>query len=424
MKRTIDTYLKKRAQLTRWLLESPRGEPMGAVHQGDPGPFPEAVVVIPCLAEHETLFETLERLGENPPELLRRTLVICVVNNRVAPHGREEDIANNQACLARLRHEFAAGLPQLCWVDASSSGRELPANAGVGLARKIGLDHGLARLHAAGRDEAPLVCLDADTHVEPTYLPALFQFYKARGRWAGVLSYAHRLEGPEKQQAAILAYERFLRYHEAGLRFAGSPYAFHTIGSTISCTAAAYAAVSGMNQRQAGEDFYFLQQLAKTGVVEQISGTVVHPSSRPSHRVPFGTGRRVYESIEAGKPAQTTYNPRSYRILREWLALVSTRHEAGAAALLAAAREIDAPLAEFLCGRGFEETWARLQREARTPEQLLAQFHRWFDAFKTLKLLHFLRDTAYPDVALEEAWKQRKNFDGEDERIAETVPLC
>src|SRR5690606_30362640 len=101
-----------------------------------------------------------------------------------------------------------------------------------------------------------IISLDADTLVEPNYLQALRKEFDLQDAWAAVIDFAHPLAGPVEQQAAILAYEIHLRYHVLGLRYAGSPYAFHTVGSAMACTAEAYVAAGGMNRRQAGEDFY------------------------------------------------------------------------------------------------------------------------------------------------------------------------
>jgi hypothetical protein len=59
-------------------------------------------------------------------------------------------------------------------------------------------------------------------------------------------------------------------------------------------------------------------------------------------------------------------------------------------------RRRSAPAAEFLAALGFGETWEKLQRNSPNQKTFLAQFHRWFDAFKTLKLLHHLRDNGFP----------------------------
>ena len=65
-------------------------------------------------------------------------------------------------------------------------------------------------------------------------------------------------------------YEYSLRYYVAGLTYAQSPYAFHTIGSTMAVNAEHYASVRGFPRREAGEDFYLLNKLAKVGSVHTL----------------------------------------------------------------------------------------------------------------------------------------------------------
>src|SRR5213594_3575687 len=92
-----------------------------------------------------------------------------------------------------------------------------------------------------------------------------------------------------KVAEAIAAYELHLRYYVRALRYAGFPYAHHTIGSCMAVRADVYKKQGGMNKRQAGEDFYFLQKIIPLGHFTDLTETKVIPSSRPSDRVPFGT---------------------------------------------------------------------------------------------------------------------------------------
>jgi len=382
----VGRYLAKRTAFDRWPLTTGSANDI------------EQVAVIPALAEYPALFNTLDDLAANDNDALRRTLVICVVNNRAAPHASAEDIENNRETLRRLAERMQCDTAfRLAYVDAASPGRELPARDGVGLARKIGMDWGLAVLHRNGIPDGGLIALDADTRVDAEYLGATRAFFTAEARWAAVLDYEHPLEGPEREVAAIACYELFLRYHELGLTYAGSPYAFPTIGSAMACTGRAYAAVSGMNRRQAGEDFYFLQQLAKTGPVERIPGTTVHPSPRASHRVPFGTGARVHTFLEGTEDAYRVYHPEGYGIVKAWLAAVSADLEAPADALLRHAGNFAPALSAFLQAQGFEDVWPRFQKQHRDTAQLVRHFHSWFDGFRTLKLIHHLRDHGYPE---------------------------
>jgi hypothetical protein len=96
-------------------------------------------VVIPSLAEGDSLFSTLKSLASNPPQWIERFLVVVVVN-----HGEQvatEDCLQNQADLVRLAGLAENSPLSLAWVDAASHGLELPAKlAGVGFSRKLGLD--------------------------------------------------------------------------------------------------------------------------------------------------------------------------------------------------------------------------------------------------------------------------------------------
>lgn len=390
----VDAYLGKRGLLAPWRM---KGGPYTGIR---------CAVVIPALAERRNLLGTLRGLAANSRKELRRALVVVVVNNRPPGIARPEDIADNRETLELLRGMVEGGGSEgrdvldaglrLAFIDASSPGLELPAKGGVGLARKIGLDAALRALHEAGADEkAALLSTDADTLVEPNYIEAVRHHFQRPDAWAATVAYAHRFEGSDAEIAAILAYETHLRYHTLGLRLAGSPYAYPTVGSTIVCSARAYVAAGGMNRRQAGEDFYFLQQLAKTGRVEALNATTVHPASRASHRVPFGTGRWVQQRLE-GKQQLLTYHPDGYRILGKWLSLVNEHPGASPDTILADLRQIHAPAADFMTAQGFADTWEKLRRNSPDQALFLKQFYRWFDAFKTLKLLHYLRDNGCP----------------------------
>ncbi len=367
----------------------------------------QQVVVIPALAESEWLFETLDSLARNDDAELRRTLVICVVNNRTKPLATDDQVENNERTLLRLRalvdgegEGAETASLRLAVVDASSPGSEIEPTVGVGEARRIGLDYGLAVLSENDAPRGPLLSLDADTLVAPDYLLRVREHFETGDAWAGVVAYEHQLPQEPNRRAAIVLYEIFLRYHELGLRLAGSPFAFPTIGSTICARADAYVAVGGMNRRQAGEDFYFLQQLAKTGGVSRIDTTTVYPCGRPSDRVPFGTGASVARYLDGRRDAETVYNPEVYSILGRWLATVGGGLESGAGELLEQAHAIDPYLERFLVANRFESTWPRLQQNAPNRFVLEAQFHRWFDAFKSLKLIHHLRDQVLPQVPI------------------------
>lgn len=367
------------------------------------------VVVIPALAESRYLFETLASLAENDPAELRRALVICVINNRGPGGAAPKDIEDNRLTLAVLRSLESRSLPgelphwisrthlerildgalRLASIDASSPGYEMPAGTGgVGMARKIGFDRALTVFDHDVPGVKLLLSLDADTLVERGYLSSVRTFFEETGSSAAVIAFAHRKGSTSREREAICAYETFLRYYVLGLHFAGSPYAFHSIGSTMAFTADRYAAVRGMNRRQAGEDFYYLNKMAKTGTIGKIISTRVHPSSRPSRRVPFGTGRKVAGFL-GDDTDYLVYDPRCFSVLKDLIAAIPR-----VAGSPGAAQETLAtlhPLLEgFLVRNHFDEAWRNIRRNGRSRAVLTRHFHTWFDGFRTFKFIRYL----------------------------------
>jgi hypothetical protein len=377
----LNDYLARRAVGGPWQLELGRS-----------GRFPGGIV-IPALAEADNLPTLLAALTADPTLAASGMVVVVVVNNRAdAGVGSRADNARSLRILA----EAAPSLPfPLGIVDAASPGRELPVkDGGVGLARKIGHDLLLPHLDFATADPL-LVSLDADTLVEPGYAGAIQNHFAVATAGGAVIPFAHRPGGDEPEERAIERYELFLRCYVAGLAHAGSPYAFHTVGSAMACRASAYVRTGGMNRRQAGEDFYFLQGLAKTAGVARVAGTTVHPSPRRSERVPFGTGRAMNALLDQEERAVLFYRPECYQLLREWLTMAREGCRRHDPALPHRAISLSSHLAAFFDSQGFGSAWERLLVQNRTPERLTKAFHDWFDAFRTMKLFHSLADGPY-----------------------------
>lgn len=368
-------------------------------------------IVVPALDEERTLPLTLESLALNDASELSGALVIVVVNNREEANSRASAIDANTRTLEWLRNSASVPSLHLAHVDAASPGKELAPKEGVGTARKIGMDHAANILLESGNEESPIVCLDADTLVDANYLSSLRNHFERESSWGTVIDFAHPIDLGETGEK-ILQYELFLRYHVLGLDYARSPFAFHTIGSAMAVTAEAYAAAGGMNRKQAGEDFYFLQQLAKTGPVHFLNETTVHPSARTSWRVPFGTGRHMEDALSGFESTMNVYPPEGYVVLRYWLALVASNLQNSGEFLLDQAHSIHPELNRFLDLQNFAQQWTKISANAPSPIGLHAQFHRWFDGLKSLKLIHHLRDHGHPELNLWEAWESLANHRG------------
>lgn len=293
------------------------------------------------------------------------------------------------------------GVYDLLLIDRASPGRRLPAGEGVGLARRIGSDLALALFDAGGLLSPWLGATDADARLPVDYfsrLRALEQQPLAEDgtRRVGVtLPFWHYPSGETAVDEATALYELSLRYYTLGLASAGSPYAYESMGSSLAVLADAYAEVRGFPRRQAGEDFYLLDKLAKVGTIHRASGTPILLRSRMSGRVPFGTGSKVREIVDAGGKL-LFYHPRSFALLgltlrALWRSVLTQTEESVVSALaenldVGTVGAISTALEELQAFEALREMFGA-SSDARVRERRL---HTWFDALRTLRFLHLL----------------------------------
>ena len=212
----LETYLKRRVSFPALIDRPPRSHLTN-------------VVVIPCHDETRVT-DTLSSLSacslpHNPVE------VIIVIN--ASEKDPPEVIARNRHTLqeiANLTREVHHDKIRFFPVIIS----DLPAKkAGVGLARKIGMDEAVRRFLWTHNRNGIITSLDADTLVDRNYLKALEEFFMHKPELSGVSIYfEHPLDGyvfPREVYRAIIRYELHLRYFVNALRFIGYPFAFHTL---------------------------------------------------------------------------------------------------------------------------------------------------------------------------------------------------
>ena len=343
-----------------------------------PGKF-KGAVVIPAYDELEYIDETLDSLQEAVAVSPVATATVVVVNH---PPGTAPDKSLELLSKINRRRD-----PQLAAIY-------LPDNpGGVGRARKTGMDSFIASLPPEEMEESFIFSLDADTTIEKDYFNRIIP--ELSGGGAVSIGFSHRTPENPEQRSAIRKYEHYLARYVNKLRTAGSPYAFYTIGSAFAVRCDAYIRAGGMKVRQAGEDFYFLQAVAKSSGVRQLEQILVHPSARISGRVPFGTGPAV-KNILSGVPLNEI-GDEAFDGLKIFLDLVTQKN------LLADPEnmpfKLPAETVEFLHKEGFFTAWEKIiSRQSLTPEKQLRSFHEWFDGLKTLKFLHFLSDLRNFDI--------------------------
>lgn len=390
MTRVLDRYLERQAR------------PEHRIASRLPERY-DAAVVVPVRNESPELVEGLRAASRDA-----RVLAVLVVN------GRDDDPphvhAGNAACLRALADRgpgrdiddgvrwVQGGEPDLLLVDRSSGRRWFGARDGVGLARRIGSDI-VAAMWAHGRLGSPWIHgTDADAVLGRDH------FATARAHDEAVAlvhPYWHAPSGDASLDEAVALYEIGLRWYVVGLAASGSPWSYATLGSCISVRIDTYAAVRGMPRRRAAEDFYLLAKVAKLGAVVRPDVAPVRLASRASDRVPFGTGPGVARLMalraEGGTPK--VYHPhtfdhlaRTHRHIAAFAREPERVAEPPDARLVAAWQQVD-----------LEAGMRAAVRSASSPELRGQRVCEWFDAFRTLKLVHALRDRGLAPVAWDEA---------------------
>ncbi len=391
----VEKYLKKFGSDKYRLLSVP------------PKKFKMAVV-IPAICEYDNFLLLEKSLLENDCENINEVIVIVVVNN--SNSASAEIKKDNAKLIGHLKKDIPRKL-QFSLIDASSPGNEFDEkDAGVGLARKTGMDEALRIFDYNSAGENILVCLDADCIVEKNYFSAIFKAFSGGRMSAGYVNFEHQQASSEMNQRAILCYEIFMRYYVLGLKYAGSPYAFDTVGSTIVCNYNSYIKIQGMNKRKAAEDFYFLEKLAKTAEIKRISETTVFPSPRTSFRVPFGTGKGVHKFLNEDSNHYLLYNPEIFEILKKWNSTFLGSKTETAEYYMEQAEKINPMLKVFLEINNFSSSWIKIVKTSPDSEQISKQKRFWFDGLRTLKLVHYLRDNSLGNIntfsALDEMFKK------------------
>jgi hypothetical protein len=356
------------------------------------------VVTIPCFNEPD-LLASLEALWACArPDCAVE--VIVVVN---APAGCSESIRRqNETSLAQGRAWASEHVDPRLRFHLLHCPDLPPKRAGVGLARKIAMDEAVRRLDDVGRtSDGIIACFDADCGCDPDYLRSLEAHFCKHPRCPACSVYfEHALAGPLKPRVyeAGAAYELHLRYYVQALRHAGFPFAFHTLGSCIAVRAEVYAEQGGMNKRQAGEDFYFLQKIIPLGGFRDLVETRVVPSPRPSDRVPFGTGKAVRAWLEHGR--LDTYPLQAFLDLKLFLERVPLLRETeNASECLDGLPEA---VRSFLHRRDFDRALKEIRANTAAEGAFHRRFFRWFNGFEAMKFIHHARDRFYDAVRVKD----------------------
>ena len=263
---------------------------------------------------------------------------------------------------------------------------------GVGLARKTGMDEAIRRFNSIDRPDGVILNLDADCTVEKNYFLAVSrELLKKSDRSACSIYFEHPLSGIDYPGAIykyITLYELHLRYYFQGLAYSGFPYVFHTVGSAIAVKALTYIKAGGMNRRQAGEDFYFIQKLVPAGGYFNLNSTVVYPSPRASSRVPFGTGASIGKLNADQSSTLLTYNTQAFKELARLFEHVDALFECSVQELAGQYRSLPKGLRLFIDENDWTKKIAEIKSNTSGLLSFRKRFFEWFNMFKIVKYLN------------------------------------
>ncbi|NHB67519.1 glycosyltransferase [Perlabentimonas gracilis] len=362
----------------------------------NPSPNLGIAIVLPSFNE-PNLWQSLQALANcNAPTCDVEVLVVVNYPEESSP----EVINNALSCIQEVHraNELSKyGGLKFYPIDASNLPKK---HAGVGLARKTGMDEAAWRLLQSDCATRVIACFDADATCTTNYLVELEKLWLRYPATAACsIRYEHPIEGNDFQSEiyqGIAEYELHLRYYVQAGKYIGHPFSEQTVGSSMACSADAYLRFGGMNKNKAGEDFYFLQKIIPHGNFRNLNTAVVYPSPRTSYRVPFGTGRAMTKYIENNSTGYLTYSIRAFQELKSFIDLAPT-------SLFNSTDDYTynfmkgqpEPLRLFLEQNSFAQAIQEINNNTSSSENFAKRFFLWFDAFKLLKYLNFAHEKHY-----------------------------
>jgi glycosyltransferase involved in cell wall biosynthesis len=371
------TYLENRVLFPEMIKEAP---------DEDTG----IIVVVPAYNELK-ICQLLDSLNScTVPEC--KVEVIIVVN---APSdATQESLKNNKITLKNIESWKKENSKCFFRLFAFLAEQTSINGWGVGLARKTGMDEAIRRFDRISRPGGVILNLDADCLVETNYFISVCEEFLNKGdRAACSIYFEHPLSGndfPKEIYTYITLYELHLRYYFQGLAYAGFPYVFHTVGSAIAVKALAYVKAGGMNRRQAGEDFYFIQKLVPAGGYFNLNSTTVYPSPRASFRVPFGTGASIGKLTEERSTIFLTYDILAFKELRVFFERTDTFFKSSSAELDGLFNMFPQGMKLFLDKKEWIDKITEIKENTSGMQSFKKRFYGWFNMFRVVKYLNFV----------------------------------
>jgi hypothetical protein len=371
------TYLEERALFPEIIKEAPDKQT-------------GIIIVVPAYNEPGicNLLDSLALCSE--PEC--KSEVIIVVN---APSdAAEENIENNKTTIKNIESWKEKNRNCFFRLFAFIADHQAISDWGVGLARKTGMDEAVRRFSCLDNPDGIILNLDADCQVKKNYFVSVCdELLNKKDRTACSIYFEHPMAGndfPEYIYNYITLYELHLRFYLQALAYSGFPYVFHTVGSAFAVKALQYVKAGGMNRRQAGEDFYFIQKLVPAGGYFNLNSTTVYPSPRASSRVPFGTGASIRKLSEENCQTLFTYNMLAFKELRYLFGMAENFYQLTPEEFSECYKAFPKGLKYFIEETEWIGKMMEIKKNTSGPDSFRKRFFGWFNMFRIVKYLNLV----------------------------------
>jgi len=352
-------------------------------------------VVIPCYNEPD-IITTLNSLADCYPPKAEVSVLIVINDPDDAP---DEIIAQNNATSACIL-QWQSQHHQLFFDVQRILAHALPKKwAGVGWARKIGMDEAVRQIIKNSFQDGIIVSFDADSTVLPNYLQAIESAFEENPTFNFfTIHFEHPYNDQELNESfreGIIRYELHMRYYRNAMQWSGYPHAIHTVGSSFALKASSYAKQGGMNRRKAGEDFYFLHKMVLLGEYGNINTTTVFPATRQSDRVPFGTGAAMKKWIEGSSELNFTHSLEAFGNLKPLFSTDFLQWEMEPSEIENTIKNLHPSLQSFCKNTQTIDKLIELQKNCSNSKVFRKRVFHLLDAFWILKYLNYAHETIY-----------------------------
>ena len=353
----------------------------------------DIIVVIPCYNELD-LIHTLQNIkASNRPNA--NILIAVIINSGV--DASNNVLLQNRSTFTEVErfavlnnNDHLIYFPLLC--------ENLPKkHAGVGLARKIGMDLAIDHFYLNNNRRGVILSLDADCEVSDNFFTSIYEEFKRNDKLnATIQNFHHRVEGDNKEiESAIRQYEMYLRYFSKMLKYTGFPYYYHTIGSAFAVSADAYVRVGGMGRQQGGEDFYFLQKVFQLGHIRELHQTYVYPMARFSDRVPFGTGPALEKILDEPDRKIKVYSKASFYHLSSLFNIKDRLFKKNEDEMVDLLTQLHPALQNFLKEVNFIDSLNDCNNNSSNLNSYTKRFFHHFNTFKIIKYLNYVHPSPF-----------------------------